>query len=789
MRGFIIQTKKQKMLKKLLICVCTGFIFTTASAQVHDVSVIVAPTAGYNWFDNKSTVEDGVMYGLQAGFGFGKVVELRGIYETSVDLKQNFGNYQDEIEDIIPGFNFKSRSIKVTRIGGEFKTNIPARGFAPYILLGSGVQKLERELSDEEDYKSENLYVSGGLGIKLNIGARTTLNFEGRGIAYNMNPNSLLYNEGGSSQFDDWINNQKSGRMYNWSLQAALQFYLGGRAEDNLNSIEKSFLNRFSGGLSKTKLTLAPAGAYVNFNSNSGYRNTYMAGGILGLDFTNFVGLRAYYYQATENEELSLEFDKLGMYGVDFIGNLNVARGIVPYITIGGGYLDVQDGYTGKNIGTATAPIYQETNSGYYVKGGAGLTVPLGKYVDVFGAANVFYTIGNEEVDAGDLKNLDQLKEHTMFNVGLRLKLGRKAQTENAVNEVYNERFENERNTYEQRINTLQEELNEAFMNNDSAKAVTIIKEKQAMETKQKTTVDTLIRLTPTELESLIEKTVKTIEGEESKSDMEKRLDRMEQLLINLNEEKYMNNLRPKNYDAQQNYDAQPRTYGTPKNQPPVMRQTDTVPVKQNDAVTQLLVDEINKLKQELRQQNSTIESLQNQQQELKNNRNNNNDRENNSDKIIVVPGRNSNEFNDIPDRNLGYNRNQQGGPVTSELSFFLGPSFGDASTFNAGVRLNYPIGSTRIYFMPELYAALGKTNGFGLNANAVYPFKINHPRFTPYAGIGAGINSVGSEVHFNTNVILGTSYQLTNGNLFADYTIRGAFINNQIALGYRFRF
>lgn len=780
------------MVKKLLIFGFAFLYLSTAKAQVEGVSVIVSPTAGYNWFDNKSTVEDGFMYGFQAGFGFGNVVELRGIYMHSANLQQNFGQYEEDIQDIIPGFEFDNRNITFTRIGGEFKTNIPAKGFAPYILLGTGVQKFLREEEGKDDYTNENLYVSAGLGVKINMGDRTTLNFEGRGIAYNMNPNSLLYNEGGSSEFDDWINSQKPGRMYNWSVQAALQFYLGGRNDENLTPVEKAFLNRFSGGLSQSKLTLAPAGAYIDFNSNSGFRDSYMLGGILGFDFTHFVGLRAYYYQAT-GDEPSFDFDNLGMYGLDFIGSLNVARGIVPYITVGGGYLNVQDDYRGKNIGTPTDPFYQETHSGYYAKGGVGLTLPLGKYVDVYGAANLFYTMDNQDVDVGDLKSADQLMQHTLYNVGIRLKLGSSAQTQSAMQEEFIDRFSDERYAYEQRIRSLEERLQKAVEKNDTEEVVRIMEEKKKMEEEKEKVetrqapADTLIRMTPAQLESLVETTIKGIENESHLNSIENKLDRLEQLLLYMNSNRMAPDVQRRFYDDQ-NYDP----YRVPQQKKETVdpQQDNGAMNESNNVLEQRLIQEIIQLKQELQRQNTRIDALQRQPEmmndEIMNDEGNNDER--NTDSLLRNPDPNPEMNNRVPDQNTGGNRMQNDVPENQELSVFVGPSFGEVTTFNIGARLNRPIGNTAFIFMPEAYVALGNASGFGISANAIYTFNIKEPRFTPYAGLGIGLNILGGETYFNPNIIVGTAYAWKKGNLFADLTVRGAFNNNQLALGYRFK-
>ena len=81
---------------------------------------------------------------------------------------------------------------------------------------------------------------------------------------------------------------------------------------------------------------LEPGGAYINFDNNTNLRDTYLLGGALGIDFNDFVGLRGFYYRSSEDEKISTDFDKLAMYGADFIARLNVARGVVPYISIGG---------------------------------------------------------------------------------------------------------------------------------------------------------------------------------------------------------------------------------------------------------------------------------------------------------------------------------------------------------------------------------------------------------------------------------------------------------------------
>ena len=56
-------------------------------AQVSDININITPTANYTWWDNQLYIENGPMVGGMIGIGLGRNLELRGIYEQSLDLK------------------------------------------------------------------------------------------------------------------------------------------------------------------------------------------------------------------------------------------------------------------------------------------------------------------------------------------------------------------------------------------------------------------------------------------------------------------------------------------------------------------------------------------------------------------------------------------------------------------------------------------------------------------------------------------------------------------------------
>ena len=330
-------------MRKILFLTLFLLVFIQARSQVNNISFNITPTVNYTWWDNQLYIKNGTMVGGIVGIGLGRHLELRGIYEQSLDLKSTLNDLNVPI-DIVDKFN--SSEVDVVRWGGEFKANIPTGGwFAPYLTLGSGVQKLKFD-----EIKQEQIYLSGGLGTKFNLTDRITFNIEGKVHGFNLDPSNILRvpNPDGDA-FNDWINNNVTDkRMMNFSINAGVQFYLGGKTTASYTDLDRAYERQFSNGLSGLRFVIEPGGAYINFDDNTNLQNTYLLGGALGVDFDDYIGLRGFYYRSSENEKISLDFDKLAIYGADFIAKLNVARGVVPYITIGGGYMNVYGSYQGK---------------------------------------------------------------------------------------------------------------------------------------------------------------------------------------------------------------------------------------------------------------------------------------------------------------------------------------------------------------------------------------------------------------------------------------------------------
>ena len=524
----------------------------SAVAQVKDISFAVAPTADYVWFPKKTAVTNSFMAGGYVGFGFGRNLELLGSYKHSIGLKSTLDGYDAPaaISNV-----FEAKDVSIYRWGGELKGNIPmAYSFQPYVTLGSGVQTIKAN-----DLSQNQVYFGLGIGSKFNLARRLTLNIEAKATHFSLDSRNILYKptEANTSAYNSWINNNVEDKSHlAWSVGAGLELYLGGRNPNELTELDQVYTS-----LKGFKVVIEPTLGYLNFSDDSNLRDAYFGGLALGVDFTEYIGVRGYYHRAMKDEKFSAEFDKLSIYGGDFLARLNVAKGVVPYLQIGVGYMKVGDDYVGK--------VVSNTNtSGIFAKGGVGLAIPLGKRVELFGVANLMYTTRNEDVSSA-LSSVHKLQSNVFYNAGVRIKLAKSVEKElyeqelgaaeaakvwvatpTTTTNVASTVSPEKRNLayYNSQITATEKQLQMAYQNGDTANANRLLKEKQQWENLRNTYVAErlpypaseqvrLVRMTPEELQQLINDVVKRIREGEVKSP-EQRIDRLEKLLLEMQDSK-----------------------------------------------------------------------------------------------------------------------------------------------------------------------------------------------------------------------------------------------------------
>jgi len=93
-------------------------------------------------------------------------------------------------------------------------------------------------------------------------------------------------------------------------------------------------------------IPLEPTLGKIDFDSDINLRDTWYAGASTGFGIGENAGVRVFYWKALENGELTTETDNLSIYGAESRFKVNIAN-LQPYISIGGGKIDVGDKYFG----------------------------------------------------------------------------------------------------------------------------------------------------------------------------------------------------------------------------------------------------------------------------------------------------------------------------------------------------------------------------------------------------------------------------------------------------------
>ncbi len=761
-----------KIIQLTILFLFAGFF---ANAQVKDVSVTFSPIGEYSFWDNKAGLKDGFLIGGKVGFGFGEFIELSGTYLQSNNLKTNFekfglANYDKDL--------FSSKDVTLTRWGGEFKANIGTHGLKPYVTLGSGIQSIEIANND----KFEQIYASLGLGVKLNLSKRVVFLVEGKNTMYNFNSAAQLLTSADKTAFGVTDADFSSNRLSNWAIQGALQFYLGGRTPETLSELDQAYLNQFRGGLRGIQLIIEPGAAYVAFDNNSLFRDTWFVGGYAGLDFNKYIGIRGFYFQAIESMKLSTDFENLSMYGMEFRARLNASPGITPYISLGGGYLNPENSYGGKG------GIVVKGNE--FASGGLGLNIPLGKRVLISGGARAMITSAEK---AEDIQVPGNLQTNIMYNAGIKISLGRNSKStdviyqENLSKDVDSRMAKNDekiklmKQEYQNNIDALEVELRKATDEKDVDKAVDLIKEKE----KAQKALNEVERLGKIHQETLVGKDsvtqgkrlveIQKTAPKETPNKIQMSPADLESLVVNI--------LKATRQEA--GLETAPKAATLPENSNDLQQQIDLLNQR---------LDFSEKLLTEIHSQKGSGVQIINPKTEMQEDTGKN--AELKTQTITVTPPVKANVDKHItfPDEKEKIVSKEK--ITTSDKSLLYKNSaamvalnVGGTTTTNLGVRLFYDIINLPLEFMPEIYIGAGSTTSFGFSGNIIYPFTINSDKIIPYVGLGLGLARIDREFRGNYNVILGTQLPFISKNLSVDYTMRNSFNYNQLAIIYKFPF
>ena len=770
-------------MKKLSLVLCAAMLAgmgSKALAQVQDVSFTVAPVAGYTHWDSKLNFGDSPFWGVRAGFGFGPLFEIRGIYERSFDLKGKLkkesnspawlANWADKLED---------SNVDITRYGGELKLNLWSNAFlAPYLTAGGGVMEMGYTATPvggaAASYKEKQIYGAGGVGLKFNLGRRVALSLEGKDIIFNVDKNNRYL----ASPADG------GEQLHNWTGQASLDIYFGGRAHRAGDAVSRAYRNMYTDGFRGVKFVLEPGVAYADFAKESGLEPQWFVGGSAGFDFSSIFGIRGFYYSATKKPN-TLDIDlnnELRLYGGNFIARLNMPLGLTPYLTIGAGYREV----TGKFVPTVAGAT---PKSGLFLLGGGGLEIPLSKYIALYGNVNAMLS-EQENPAITSVTDPADVKVNAFYQAGVRFNIGRSnrdgralyhsygdAQTQAEVARLQEANLEelNElRADYDARIKKLNDELADAVARRDTVTVTRVLREKsqvadhisnvdnQTTQLATQTAKGRTITLTKAQFDALVNQVVSDLKREKgaklSVADITgSSLNDLDKILL-------LNALYRSPYAA------------------PQVQQLQDAKVDPNIALVKRLDQVIDRLEAinstQIQQGAKSGDDVRLLEQQLQNQL----DRREN----IVVAGQN--DKGDVYAQEVKVKKAKETFTF-NRAALFVGPNFGDQLGLNVGARAYLQILDSKFDLVPDFYLDFGKKLGFGLNANVHYNLP-TEGAFAPYVGLGLGVNRLGGVTRVLPNLVVGTSLtKVLGGHLFVDYTARGSFRNNQVAVGYRCNF
>lgn len=428
------------------------------------------------------------------------------------------------------------------------------------------------------------------------------------------------------------------------------------------------------------------------------------------------------------------------MYGLDLLARLNYPRGIVPYLQFGAGYLD-QDNLILSSNKEEAKEAFKSHN--LYAKLGAGVEIPVSRWLALYGTVNgLLMTDRLAGVEFKEISEPSQIVFSPAYTAGLRINIGNPA----TMSDLYYP-------TAEPAVDPVTGEV----LNRDINAARGAHTRKSLFG--RDVYVNAKNMMTKQEFEDMVDRILDKIRTEESARASLFTQDEMDVVLTAINAQNAQRGVAPVASDTSK------------------------------DAIIADLRARVNALE---RQAGSVAPTT-----------------------TIVTPGAGyvapvapaviapaaPGTTAVAPVQRVdpsSYNTSSVATSTPAEagylklnrLAVLTGVNLGEGTQWQLGARGYLQISNTNFDFVPEVAVGVGGKTGFDLSANVIYNISLPDFILDPYVGAGLGFFNHGIGTQFGTNIILGTNFKLGNsGELFADYSIRNLFKNNQIAVGYRFVF
>ncbi len=387
-------------------------------AQVSGISYTLSPVGERVFWDDEAALTNGYLYGGQLGLGFGKYLQVSGLYLLGNDFETDFGAY-----DAFDGLGFDDVSVDIRRYGGQLRLNLGG-GFGsgaellPYLSVGTGIIRFNP--GNRED--TEQIYAAGGAGLTFVVADRYTLSVGGELLAYRFNPAASFLTASQQAQLPNPVGDYME-TVYSPAVRAALRIHLGGREPDELTALDRSLREQFGGG-GGLRLFVEPFYGRIEFNEALGFpKDQNVAGVNVGVELGPYVGLRGFYWRGVEGDQFfdgfPEEFQDIAFYGgeltLDF-GSGFGEQSFVPYLLVGGGYVDVLSDYADDYQGAVPPP-----EGRYFATAGGGVELVLAENLSLQGGLRYLF-MSNQ--DAADVSQPSEVYGSPMYTFGIEFSLG-----------------------------------------------------------------------------------------------------------------------------------------------------------------------------------------------------------------------------------------------------------------------------------------------------------------------------------------------------------------------------
>ena len=157
---------------------------------------------------------------------------------------------------------------------------------------------------------------------------------------------------------------------------------------------------------------------YIDFNSDSEFRDAWYVGGATGFDFTENAGIRGYYWRALDDGQID-DLDNLEIYGAETKVKIPITETVKPYLVVGGGLLKPYGDYEPADT---TIVDIGDADDTFFGSAGVGLDLKFIRFLSVTGYARAMISefdqlndVGEEESDINSSWNYGA---SINFNIG-----------------------------------------------------------------------------------------------------------------------------------------------------------------------------------------------------------------------------------------------------------------------------------------------------------------------------------------------------------------------------------